>query len=240
MYLTIAICDDDHVQVDLIYKYILKSPIKRYDKEIIKTYEGEKLLEIIRCKKIDIIFLDIEMKGMNGIEVAREIRKINDEIVIIFLTGYKGYALDAFSVKSLDYVIKPIYEDEFNITLDKALRRVDESRAYKGKNDYFVVRNKDEIIRLKYDEIFFFEKQQRKIKIYSHKGNFMFNGTIRDLECQLEDVCFLQCHQGYLVNMNKLFLFRKDEIFFRDIEKTVPVSRRYKKSVVMQLEKQLI
>jgi len=241
MYITkIAICDDDQLQVELISNYITNSLTKRHYHKTIKAYNGEELLGLLANEKIDIIFLDIEMTGMNGVEVGREIRKVNEDVVIIFLTGYKGYALEAFEVKSQDYVIKPISEEKVKITLDKALRRTDEIRAYNSIKSYFVVKNNDEIIRLKYDEIFFFEKQQRKINIYSRRGNFMFNGTIRELEFQLENLNFIKCHQAYFINMSKLFIFRRDEIVFRDIEKTVPVSRKYKKNIVMQLEKQLI
>ena len=240
MYLTIAICDDEHLQVELVSKYITNNSTNKKLFNLIKAYSGEELLGLLTNNKIDIIFLDIDMKGMNGLEVAKEIRKTNEDIVIIYLTGYKGYALDAFEVRSLDYLIKPIYEQRFKDALEKAIKRIDEIRTYNTKKNFFMVRNKDEIIRIKFEEIYCFEKQHRNIKVYSNKGEFTYNGTLKELDKHLVHLDFLQCHQGYFVNMHKIFLFKKDEIIFKDIEKIVPVSRRFKKNIIVQLEKQLI
>lgn len=241
MSLKVAICDDDKVQIDLIHSFINGTNDKKMlNLGIITACSGEELLTLLSKQKIDILFLDIEMPGMNGIEVGRTIRKTNDEIVIVYLTGYMGYALEAFEIKSFDYLVKPIYEEMFDSVLGRALRRCNEIMAYKSKYNYIIIKNKNEIVRLRNDEIYFFQKEQRQVIIYSRKGVFSYNGTLREIDNHLGNLDFLQCHQGYYINMHKIFRFKKNEIFFREINKTVPVSRKYKKSIVKVLEEQLI
>jgi len=109
MKLTIVVCDDEPAQVNIITSYIEKLDIN-YKLEILGVLSGEELLDKIEERKIDIAFLDIEMAGIDGINLGRRIREKYRDCIIIFITGFKDHALKAFDIDAFNYILKPIIE----------------------------------------------------------------------------------------------------------------------------------
>jgi len=132
MKLNIAICDDNINHLSVIEGYLEKFNSDT-DIHIIKAHSGEELLDIVSDYSIDIAFLDIEMKELNGIEVGREIRTKFPESIIVFITGYRDYALEAFEIESFQYIIKPITCEKFYSVMEKIMLRLREKITYKKK-----------------------------------------------------------------------------------------------------------
>lgn len=238
MELTIAICDDDKAHVGVIKEYINRTNIG-YDTQIIESYSGEEMLEIIKSTHIDIVFLDIEMKELNGIETGKKIRDLNEDAIIIFLTGYRDYALEAFQIESFQYIIKPITFEKFNVLMQKALIRLKEMRAYRNTNNAFSFKSRDGIVRLKYEHIYYFERQGKRIHVSTQMGNYDFLGTLKSIEKSLSKNMFLRCHQGFIVNTDKLLNVKDNKIMLLGVEQTIPIGRKHKKDVLNALEKRL-
>lgn len=238
MKLNIAICDDDKAHVGIIREYINRINIG-YDIQIFEAYSGEEMLELIKSTHIDLIFLDIEMKELNGIEVGKKIREINEDTIIVFLTGYRDYALEAFQIESYQYIIKPITFENFNILMQKILIRLKEMSAYRYVNDVFTFKTRDEIVSLKYKCIYYFERQGKRIHVSSQVGDYDFIGTLKSIDDFLNPNIFMRCHQGYIVNTDKLLNVKDNQIILHGVEKAIPISRRYKKNVLNALEKRL-
>jgi len=238
MPLNIFLCDDDSVQLNTLSSFI-NSVCSKYDVNIVFAACGEELLKKVCITKPDIVFLDIEMEGINGIETGIKLREQFNDVIIVYITGYSNYALDAFRVRSFDYLIKPVTLNRFETLMKDILIRLDEIKTYKEKNKTFVISNKDACIAIRYDEIIFFEKVFRKVKVHTKKASYEFYGTISELIENLDMNIFIQCHQGYIVNINKIKELKSDRISFHESNLEVPVSRKYKPIVRKALEQRL-
>lgn len=238
MVMSIAICDDDGIQVKLVETYI--EAMKLEDGVICSSfYEGEELLEACKRSRFDVIFLDIEMEGLNGIEIGRRIRQMDHESILVYLTGFRNYAIEAFELQSFSYLIKPISEDRFKKLLLSVVDRLKEKKAYQEKMQYLTFKIGDTIYQFAHDEIYFFEKKQRKMIVNTQRGEYAYYGTVQELEQKLNSEIFCRCHQGYIININKISQIKDNGIYFPDICRIVPISRRYKKKIFQYIEKRL-
>lgn len=232
MKLNIAICDDNSVHVDLIKSYIESMNIP-YEVNCILTYSGEELLHKLKHNTVDVVFLDIEMKGLNGIQTGRKIREEYKDAIIVYLTGYKNYTLEAFEIESFHYLIKPIVEEKFKSIMERILIRFKEIKAFKEKMRIFSIQRKDKLIKLKYDDIYCFEKYFRKIRLHTLDQTIEFYGSMKDLLYEIDESYFIRCHQSYVVNRDKIREIQGNIIILKGKEKwPIPISRTYKQDVV--------
>ncbi len=231
MSLIIAICDDNKIQVESTKQFIEKTSIA-HDIKYFTANSGEELLEMERIiEDFDIIFLDIEMDGLNGIETAREIRKTNNRAIIIFITGFKDYALEAYELYTFHYLLKPISQEKISELMINIISRIGEIKAYQETEKLFIIKTKNKVIQLPYNEIYYFEKILRRIKVISLEEEITFTGTTSDLLKDIDNNYFIRCHQGFIVNRHKISKYKNDSIYLRDIDKISPVSRSNKENV---------
>ena len=239
MSLIIAICDDNKIQVESTKQFIEKTSIA-HDIKYFTANSGEELLEMERIiEDFDIIFLDIEMDGLNGIETAGEIRKTNNRAIIVFITGFKDYALEAYELNTFHYLLKPISQEKISELMTNIIRRIDEIRAYQDTEKIFTIKTKSKIIQLPYNEIYYFEKILRRIKVIYFEGDTTYTGTISTLLEEIDNNYFIRCHQGFIVNRYKISKYKNDSIYLRDIDKIIPVSRSNKENVIKILKENL-
>ena len=153
--INIAIVDDEEVIREQI-KFLVE---KNYIKTIIDIYSsGEDLLLMNRC--YDIVFLDIKMDGINGIDTARELRKKAEDTVLIFITGIKEYVFDAFDVAAFHYLIKPIEEEKFNAVCERAVVEVKKKKQHQEGILFVKTRNRN--VTFKQNEILYIESRAKK------------------------------------------------------------------------------
>ncbi|MBZ9607261.1 LytTR family DNA-binding domain-containing protein [Clostridium estertheticum] len=221
---TIAICDDEPVQVRVIEKY-MESFNKEKKFHIICSNSGEQLLSQIQYKPAHICFLDIQMKGMNGLEIGKKIRELNKNAIIIFITGFKDYALHAFGIKAFDYIIKPITEERFKNLFQEISEKLKITYRYAEEEKDLTIKTKEGIYNIKYDSIYYFEKHLRKIVAVCKGKNLEFNESFKNLKDHLDMTCFTQCHQGFIVNNKKISFYKNQQICVEKINLYIPVSR---------------
>ena len=158
--MNIAVVDDEEIIRQQIHGFIKK---QKPESEISDFSTGEGLLAA--KADFDIIFLDIQMEGMGGIEAARTLRQSNDDRVIIFITGIKEHVFEAFDVSAFHYLLKPIAEQKFMEVLDRA---IEEAGKRKGqKESRIFIKTKNQGYTLKLNSILYIENRGKKVEIHT-------------------------------------------------------------------------
>ncbi|CCQ97836.1 putative Sensory transduction protein LytT [[Clostridium] ultunense Esp] len=211
---TIVVDDETPAREELIY--ILE---KFNDINVIgEACHGIEALELNDKLKPDLIFLDIQMPKLNGIEVARKILDGLHRPYIVFVTAYEKYALEAFEVNAMDYILKPISEER----LEKRMKRIVTNMG-KGRKEYMdklntlienlghkreetktrvCVHNMGKLIPLDSKEIIYATVEDRNTVIISTKGKFEINYTLSELCEKLDKPTFFRSHKSFLINLD--------------------------------------
>jgi len=207
---------------------------------LIEANSGEELLELCQKEKLDLVFLDIEMKELNGIETGQEIRAINKDAVIVFVTGFKDFALQAFGIRAFDYIIKPLTQRKFEAFFNDVQKRLKEIQFRHEKDQRLLVKSKSVMVELSYDEIVFFEKSGHQIVVHVENGEEVaYYSSFKELKDEVGDGMFVQCHQGYIANMDFVSSYRDKVLTLKSDFGQLPVSKSYVKVVKSAIERRL-
>ena len=192
----IAICDDEKNIRELIgNKVIAQYP----EVEIVFYPSGEELL--LSDKHIDILFLDIQMPGRNGMETARELRKKDKNVILVFVTAVEEYVFQAFDVGAFNYIVKPIDDVKFADVLRRAVDELSLKRTQvkTPEEKYVMINNAGVHSKVLIDDIVYAEVFNRKIVIHKMNGTIEYYGKLSDLEALAGDN-FFRPHRAYLIN----------------------------------------
>ncbi len=214
----IAICDDEKHMSDHI-KTITSDFFRKKNREIhIRTFAGgEELLNY--DGQIDILFLDIQMKDMDGMETARKLRADKFRGFLIFITVLKEMVFQSFEVQAYDYLVKPVDEKQFERTMERCLASMQNT----GEDSLLVQKGYERRI-IRTDEIVFCEIIDRKIYLNLVSGEVVdYYERIENLEIKLDDH-FFRCHRSYLINLKHLKGY-KNGTAYMDNGREIPVSR---------------
>ena len=221
----IAICDDEINQIKNIEDYLTRFSIKTDTEFHIERFtSGNELLKKYYNEKspFDILFLDMEMPGRNGIETAEEIRRIPDRNVLIaFITSYPEYMQDSFDVQASQYFTKPVSYELFEQKLEKMLDYINGLES-----NITVLSQKSGETILYLDEIICIEANKNSnLIITTQNEEIVIKGKINNYEKELADKYFISIHRSCLANMRYIKRFNSDSLEFSN-GKIVPVSRR--------------
>lgn len=195
----IAVCDDEKNIRELIRNKIYGD----YPEADVISYEsGEELLASDNIAAVDILFLDIQMKGRNGMETARALRAKNEGIILIFVTALAEYVFQAFDVGAFHYLVKPFENEKFREVLRKAVeqsysRNLERS---KGEETYIMINNSGIHTKVELDSIVYAEVFNRKIVIHRLDSDIEYYGKMSELE-HIVGEDFFRPHRAYLVNL---------------------------------------
>ena len=167
---------------------------------------------------------DIEMPEMNGLQLAKEIRKIDAKALFVFLTGYTQYVMDVFEVITFDYISKPITVEKLESVLLKAMQYL-----HMIKRD-FVFQFRKNQFRISCDDIVYFEKKGRQAVIHTISENFKANMTTEEIWKQLDDKVFAHIHVSYIINLGHIRAIDGDEVVM-DNEERLLIARSHKQNL---------
>lgn len=225
----IGICDDDIQftgRIEKIIKRLAKDNNIHADIDVF--FDGVNLLEHMKAGNIryDLIFMDIEMEGMNGLETAHKIRESDEIVLLIYITSYESYALEAFEVHPFQFLLKPLDEKQLCHYFYKAYERImsgDFYFNYKYKKDFYKILVKD---------IMYFESKKRLIRIHKADGTISeFYGKLNNIEAEMQNrkVDFWRIHQSYLVNAKYIIRKAYNHVEMMNNEKLLVTEDRRKK-----------
>lgn len=193
MKLNIAICDDEKAIREQINELIEKEEPGICPEH----YETGDIL-LAAGKQFDIVFLDIQMDGTDGIETAKELRERDEDTILIFITAIREYVFKAFDVAAFHYLLKPIEEDKFHEVFQRAKRELEKRKKQRRETIFIKTRNRSFI--LEKDSILYIESRAKKVEIHTAGEIIEAYSSMNEMESQLGDG-FYRCHRGYLVNM---------------------------------------
>ena len=230
----IGICDDDKNIVSKIKTYIDEYPKEAF---IINTYNsGEELLNL--NEKFDVIFLDIDMVGIDGIETAKRLRIYDKDVKIIYVTSYSDYRNLAFKVHAFSYLNKPINKEEIFNELDEIILYSNNNK----EEELLLFDTNEGIIRIKPSDIYYFEYIDRKVKIKAVNKTYIIKEKITNIAKKMESYDFVMPHKSFTVNLYHVKSIKAYDIYIVD-GSIIPLSQ--KKSVAFReslndfLEKQI-
>lgn len=232
MTLNCAIIDDEPLAAELLASYAKKTPFIN----LIGTYNSAiNGMKDLRENPADLIFLDIQMPELSGIEFAKILPK---ETKVIFTTAFNQYAIDGYKVNATDYLLKPIsYEDFLNAT-NKVLEWftiVKKQEIYR-KDRFMFVKSDYKLVKVAFDDILYIEGLKDYVRIYLDNGDkIMSLMNMKKLEDYLPQPEFMRTHRSYIVNMRKITIIDRFRIVFGDIY--IPISESYKEEVQSYFDK---
>lgn len=187
---------------------------------------GLSALEYIKNNKPDVIFLDISMPKLDGIAFSKIIRTFDIKPVVVFVTAYKEYAVDAFEIEAFDYILKPFSESRIVNTLHK----LEKLQLTKALNDKITLWKSEKMVVVSIDDICYCESHEREVYIYTSDEKYILVSSISDFHKKLPGQNFFRCHRSYIVNLDKITeiipWFNNTYMLKIDgINTTIPVSR---------------
>ncbi|OQY30702.1 MAG: hypothetical protein B6241_15465 [Spirochaetaceae bacterium 4572_59] len=243
----VLIVDDEKPARDELH-YLLK---KEKDIQIILEAEnGMKALEILEEQEVDLILLDIQMPGMTGLETARQLMALPVFPQIIFVTAYDQFALEAFDVNALDYLLKPIETDRLERSLNRlrnrmlnheesseledAVLKILKSSDEKKKNRFrkITVYKEGRFIPLDFEQIVMLTAEEKHSRIYTEKSKYDYRKSLGELEELIRDPFLFKCHRSYTVNLNYMesieqWFNNSYRIKLKGVDELIPVSRSH-------------
>lgn len=217
----VVVIDDERLARDILKNYIYEHPQLEIIAECQNGFEG---IKVINEQKPDLIFLDIQMPKITGFEM---LELIDDPPFVIFTTAYDQYAIKAFDVNAVDYLLKPFAYDRFDEALIKALEKIKSNAEAEGKTtaiekavdetveflERIVVKDKLNISIIPVSDIIYLEAQNDYVQIVSRQGKFLKQKTMKFFEKHLNPQQFVRIHRSYIssiANIKQLQLLEKD------------------------------
>lgn len=220
----VAIVEDEKEYAQIICNYL-----KRYEKEHsvqfhVRAFEDGLDIASDYKPEFDIIFLDIQMKHMDGMRAAEEIRKLDEDVAFIFITSTIQFAVQGYMVDALGYVLKPVPYLAFSQIVGKAIRKAERHLT----KTYLTVDTESGQMRMEINQIYYMESQGHYILLHTEKGDFLTSGPLKRFEEELCSRGFSKCHNAYLVNLSHVTGTRQTSLTLTTgVE--LPVSRMRKK-----------
>lgn len=226
MNINIAICDDEQRQTEYI-KMLVK---KWADTSNIKVNIGlfgsaEEFKSAWSGNGIfDILLLDIQMGGQNGVELAKDLRRTDENLIIIFITALTDFISDGYEVSALHYLIKPIKETKLSETLDKAYKNLTQSKKY------LIINSKGKDCRILFEDILYIEAFKHYVIIAAADGiEYEVRSNISDIENELDN-SFFRCQRSYIVMIKHIQHISKTDVLL-DNGKLISLSRNIYKQL---------
>ena len=223
----ILICDDDQLFSEDLEKKLEQYEINHRDEfDIHVVNRGEEALNRLQEEQWDVLFLDIEMPKINGVEVGTRVREQlrNYSLKIIYVSSQRGYAMDLFKVDTFDFLIKPVAYNDLETVMGKLMNTLNRG------GEMFVYRKKGQIDRCRLEDILYFESQLRKTIVVTTQKEDEFYAPLKDVYEELKDKKFFYCHKSILVNYDRVAEFHYDSLVM-DNGTTLEISQSKRKEV---------
>ena len=230
--------DDEPLALRQISDFVRKTPFLEFAGECKNAFEA---IDILNKEAIDLMFVDINMPGLNGMDF---IKSLSNKPEVIFTTAYSEYAVEGFKVDALDYLLKPIGYNAFLKAANKAKSFFETQekagQAGEEKGEYLFVKSEYKIVRINLSEIKYIEGMREYVRIYIENARpVMSLMSMKSLEENLPSDKFMRVHRSFIVNLAKITTIERSRIIF-DKEVYIPVSDQHKEKFQEYIDKHFI
>ncbi len=236
MNLNCLVVDDEPLALELMKSYVGRTPFLTLQGACANAVE---VLERLGKNDIDLLFLDIQMPEINGLELSR---LIGGQAKVIFTTAFEQYAVEGFKVDAVDYLLKPVSYPEFLRAAQKALHRFEQASTPPAPSDnrtHTFVRSGNKLVRLTLDDILYIEGMQDYVKIHlsSQSVPVVTPLNMKNFEETLP-LPFLRIHRSYIVNLDKITMIERNRIYIGSI--ALSVSDSYRPAFLQQINRRTL
>ncbi len=225
------IIDDEKAAIDVIVNYVSKIDLLELVATAMNPITG---IDLINRHKPDLVFLDIQMEEMNGIDI---LKIVGNHTKVIFCTAYSDFALDAFDYEAVDYLMKPIAFPRFMKAVQRAV-----SIIMAGKvavvdsipNDYIFIKTEQrgKLVKINYNEIDFIEGQKNYVAFHKGKEKIMTLLNLKDVEDRLPKNIFVRVHRSFIVPFHNIISIENNILRLRNRVEQVPIGTSFKDQLV--------
>jgi DNA-binding LytR/AlgR family response regulator len=219
------VVDDEPMALRLIESYAQKTPFLELRAACSNAFE---VLEILADENVDLIFLDIQMPELTGVELSKTLSK---NTRVIFTTAFNEYALEGFKADALDYLLKPFSFDEFYNSAVRArewFALVRSQAAEKPNSEFLFVKADYKQLKINFDEVLYFEgvRDYVKIALAGGKRSVLTRMNLKSLEAELPEARFMRIHRSFIVNLQKIEAVERSQVLIAD--QRITVADQYK------------
>lgn len=192
----LAVVDDDKKTTELLNNYINCFKEENNMNITVSVFYHPNDFLTNYSRDYDLVLMDIEMPGLNGIETARELRRMDSRVVLMFITNMAQYAIHGYEVEAVDFVIKPVSYPDFALKIKKAIRYVD-----RNKDEKMTLNTQDGFVHLYVSDIYYVEVIRHYLIYHTVNGNYTERGVMKEVEEKLTKYYFVRNNHCYLVNL---------------------------------------
>lgn len=221
------IIDDDVLSGELIARFLAKTEFVELQENFT---DPVKALSYLHTNKTDLIFLDIEMPGMNGMDFLRTIKHSPAKVILV--TSHREFALEAFEFKVLDYLVKPFTYARFFSAVSRAMVPVEEKKE-EPADDIVFVKKDSQMIRIRISDIIWAEAMGDYSVLYTDKDKFVLHCTLKTIEGKLPPQAYLRVHRSYIIKVDAIEKVEDNTIFSG--VKSIPIGKSYREDVFRRL-----
>ena len=229
--ITCVIIDDEPLAVELLQSYVDREPLLK----LLATFnDALSAAEYIKANKVDLIFLDIQMPHMNGIQL---LKSLESPPIVIFTTAYSEYAAEGFELDAIDYLLKPFDMKRFQRAVTKAVEyRKSLLKSDSDVNPFIFIKSEYQVIKINYEDIRYIEALDDYIKIYTTNTRPVLTlMTLKNITEKLPENLFARVHRSFIISLNKIESVRNKRIKIGETE--IPIGSSYADNINKVLEK---
>lgn len=234
--ITCIIVEDEELARDLLEKFIEKLP----HLELVAKCENPVVaMEVLQKENIDLMFLDIQMPKMTGVEF---LKMLPSKPVVIFTTAYKEYALEGYQLDITDYLLKPFSYDRFVLAVNKAVELITLKNAGNSTTiseiakDYLLVKSEHKVFKLKFSDIIYIEGMREYVAFHTtSQGRILSLMSLKKLEVELPNNRFLRIHKSFIIDTERVKVLEGNRVHID--EKKIPIGASYRELVLERIFK---